>query len=86
MSITGPPPSWNRKAGFGCQVSALLWLMKAEAPIGVPIAPESMALRSVWLALPRKVSGAAPRTRPLRAAASSTVRPSATVVARGFST
>ncbi|MFI0773618.1 CoA transferase [Streptomyces sp. NPDC021212] len=37
MSITGPPPSWNRKRGSGCHVSALLCRMNAEAPTGVPV-------------------------------------------------
>ena len=86
MSSTGPPPARKRNRGSGCHRSASLCPTNMDTPTGSPISPSSSARRAVWLALPRNVSGAEPRTRPVAAAAASTSRAAGTVVARGFST
>ena len=60
--------------------------MTADADIGRPMSPPSIAARAVCVPVPRTVSGAHPTRTPADAARSMIERPSENVTASGFST
>ena len=85
MSYSGPAPSWNRKAGFGCQDSGPGDWNSVSALAGVPSAPSRRVRSAVWIPAPSTVSGAPPTRTPAASAAASSVFASAGAVVIGFS-
>ena len=86
MSNSGPPPTWNRNCGAGCQRSGPGTWNRASAVCGAPMLPASMIRREVWSPAPSSVSGAQPTRTPASAACSSSAPPVAVSRASGFST
>ena len=75
----------SRSRGCGCHRSWPAVIIIADAAVGTPMAPASIAARAVCVPVPSTVSGAQPTRTPAAAAASMIARPSSSVTASGFS-
>ena len=85
MSSNGPPPTWYRKSGFGCQTCGPGVRNVTEAVSGRPMSPRSIIRRIVCRPGPRNVSGADPSSRPAASACSTSALADSRSVVIGFS-